>query len=127
MTIYKYPPTGKRLYGLTTGTVYEPSTFGDPMWETHDKILGFKGIDFLEPDGVTDVRPFKVGNTISNVEELEALPSGTVLRNMLQTWEKLEGLFFTIGMRDEFTSSDLADGGEVFTILWLPQTRTMWV
>ena len=122
MTIYKYPPTGKTLYGLTTGTVYEPSDFGDPMWETHDKILGFKGIDLREPDGVTDVCPLKVGNTISSVEEFDALPSGTILRDESGAWQKFGALFLPTGEQAVFTSFELADG-DLFTILWLPEVR----
>lgn len=121
MTIYKYPPTGKTLYGLTTGTVYKPSTFGDPMWETHDKVLGFKGIDFLEPDGVTDVRQFKVGDTVSSAEELRALPNGTILRDESGAWEKDRGWFTLTGATVLHISSEIADNDNPFTILWLPE------
>lgn len=119
MTTYKFPPEDKTLYGLTTGNVYKP--VADLWWMAGEGYRTLNGLATAEPDGVTDVRPVKVGETISTVEELDALRDGTLLRNVNETWEKLGGSFFTIANEDEFTSTDLADG-DVFTILWLPET-----
>lgn len=121
MTTYTFPPTGKTLYGLTTGTVYKPGE-GIIGWEAEGKSIGLFGLAADEPDGVSDVRPLKVGNTISSVEELDALPNGTILRDESGAWEKLNGWFFPAREKDFYTSLDLADNN-VLTILWLPAAR----
>lgn len=76
-----------------------------------------------DPDTDPNNDRFKVGETISSVEELDTLPEGTILRDEDENgaWEKDGSYFFYAGNEAGFTSSDL-DDGNVFTILWLPET-----
>lgn len=120
MTTYKLLPAGKTLYGLTTGTVYKSQEDSFPLWRAGGRTLGIFQIFANEPDGVTDVRPVKVGDTVSGEEGLAALPNGTILRDESGAWEKSRGWFFCAGGEVEFTSPELADN--TFTILWLPET-----
>ena len=122
MTTYKFPPAHKTLYGLTTGTVYEPQEDSFALWRAGGRPLDIFEIGEAEPDGVTDVPPFKVGNTVSSIEDLDALPNDTILRDESGAWEKGMGWFFSAGRKVGFTSSELADGNTL-TILWLPGTR----
>lgn len=121
MTIYKFPPAGKTLYGLTTGTVYRPcGEPNDPLWDAGDTVWRISNIAHHEPDGVTDVRPAKAGDIISTEEELDALPNGAILRHESGVWEKCSGRFFTTGSEDLFDSSELIDDNAL-TVLWLPE------
>lgn len=121
MTTYRFPPAGKTLYGLTTGTVYRSEAAFS--YRANGAHCTLNTIAHREPDGVTDVRPLRVGNTISSVEELDALPNGTILRDESGAWEKLNGWFFPARGKDFYTSLDLADNN-VLTILWLPAARS---
>lgn len=122
MTTYMFPPADKTLYGLTTGTVYEPDENYPELWRA-GTLFTLNGIAQDEPDGVTDVRPAKVGDTISSEEELEALPIGTILRDENGAWEKRNGRFFSVGGEMWFASSSLTYDDDTYTILWLPETR----
>lgn len=122
MTDYIFPPADKPLYGLTTGTVYEPVEDMAFSWRANGTYCTLITIAHREPDGVTDVRPFKAGDTISSVEELEAIPDGTILRDENGAWEKVNGCFFFVGNGDAFDGSGLVAGGNTLTILWLPET-----
>ena len=119
MTIYMFPHTDKPLYGLTTGNAYEPiAAFS---WRANGAYFSLYGLAEAEPDGVTDVRPFKAGDTISSEEDFEALPNGTILRDGGGAWEKVNGCFFSAGDESPSNSSELADDN-MLTILWLPET-----
>lgn len=120
MTTYKFPPAGKTLYGLTTGKVYE--SVAAFWWRADGADHTLNGIAMAEPDGVTDAPPIKVGGTVSSVEELEALPTGAILRDKGGAWEKSKGCFFFAGNEHPFDSHGLVADGNTLTILWLPGT-----
>lgn len=119
MITYKFPPTGKTLYGLTTGTAYE--SLADFSWKANGAYFSLNSIAEAEPDGVTDVRPFNVGDTVSSAEELDALPDETILRDESGARQKLGGLFYSIADEVPITSTALAFDN-MLTILWLPET-----
>lgn len=65
---------------------------------------------------------YKVGDTVGTVEDLDALPDGTILRDERGAWEKVRGCFFYAGHEEPLNSSELAFDN-LLTIVWLPETK----
>ena len=122
MTNFYVPPQDKPLYGRTTGGRYEyDKRFG--VWFGADDAYDLEDVYAREPDGLTDVRTLKVGDTVSSVEGLDALPDGTILREVSsgEAWQRGSYRWFCrVGSMTECSASVVSLRG-AFTILWLPE------
>lgn len=68
--------------------------------------------------------PARVGDTVTTAAQLEALPSGTVVRDEdWYAWKKNDTAWYPTGMRLAYESATMAEiVGAPFTVLHIPAT-----